>query len=47
MLSEECDSLEEKAIDRDFFERVIDFIRNYADRFHHAKEEDILSNFKP
>ena len=24
---------------------VIDFIRNYADRFHHAKEEDILFKF--
>lgn len=22
--------------------KVIDFIRNYADKFHHAKEEDIL-----
>ncbi len=26
----------------DFFEKVIDFIKNYADKFHHAKEEDIL-----
>jgi len=29
-------------------EQVIDFIRNYADRFHHAKEEDILfKQFEP
>lgn len=25
-----------------FFLDVVDFIRNYADRFHHAKEEDVL-----
>lgn len=25
--------------------RVLDFIRNYADRYHHAKEEDILFGF--
>tara|TARA_Y100000310_G_C20687229_1_gene819856 strand:- start:644 stop:1177 length:534 start_codon:yes stop_codon:yes gene_type:complete len=31
-----------KKIDKDFFEKIIDFIRNYADKFHHAKEEDIL-----
>lgn len=45
-----ADALEKKArdlelgkeIDKVFFERAIDFIRNYADRFHHAKEEDIL-----
>ena len=26
-------------------ERGLDFIRNYADRYHHAKEEDILFRF--
>ncbi|MFO7577093.1 MAG: hemerythrin domain-containing protein [Pelovirga sp.] len=26
----------------DFFHDAVDFIRNYADRFHHAKEEDVL-----
>lgn len=31
-----------KEIDVEFFKEVIDFIRNYADKFHHAKEEDIL-----
>ncbi len=42
-LLKECDVLESgKEIDRAFFEKAIDFIRNYADKFHHAKEEDIL-----
>lgn len=26
----------------DFYIDAVDFIRNYADRFHHAKEEDVL-----
>ncbi|AJE04138.1 hemerythrin domain-containing protein [Geobacter pickeringii] len=25
-----------------FYEDAVDFIRSYADRFHHAKEEDVL-----
>ena len=29
-------------IDPAIFEKAVDFIRNYADRFHHAKEEDVL-----
>jgi hemerythrin-like domain-containing protein len=29
-------------IPADYFRKAIDFIRNYADRYHHAKEEDIL-----
>ncbi|MDO8647652.1 MAG: hemerythrin domain-containing protein [Candidatus Diapherotrites archaeon] len=42
-LNNECESIEGGGkIDRAFFEKAIDFIRNYADRFHHAKEEDIL-----
>lgn len=42
-LIKECDSLESgKGLDKDFFEKAINFIRNYADKFHHAKEEDIL-----
>ncbi|MDD2557516.1 MAG: hemerythrin domain-containing protein [Desulfuromonas sp.] len=28
--------------DWDFFAAGIDFIRNFADQFHHAKEEDVL-----
>ena len=42
-LEEECCSIENgKEIDKEFFEKIIDFIKNYADGFHHAKEEDIL-----
>jgi hemerythrin-like domain-containing protein len=29
-------------ISPDYFRKAIDFIRNYADRYHHAKEENIL-----
>ncbi len=29
-------------IPSDFFSKVVDFIRNYADKYHHAKEENIL-----
>ena len=29
-------------VNEEFFRKVIEFIRNYADKFHHAKEEDIL-----
>ena len=31
-----------KQLDKGFFLQAVDFIRNYADKFHHAKEEDIL-----
>ena len=42
-LENECNSIEQgKEIDKGFFKESIDFIRNYADKFHHAKEEDIL-----
>lgn len=42
-LSKECDRLGAGAeIDKDFFKKAVDFIKNYADKFHHAKEEDIL-----
>jgi len=42
-LEKECGALESgKPIDKAFFTKAIDFIRNYADKFHHAKEEDIL-----
>ncbi|MEK6823756.1 MAG: hemerythrin domain-containing protein [Nanoarchaeota archaeon] len=36
------EQLKDKGIDTIFFKKVIEFIRNYADKFHHAKEEDIL-----
>src|SRR3989344_890233 len=29
-------------INKEFFEKAIGFIRGYADKFHHAKEEDLL-----
>ncbi|SMO77230.1 Hemerythrin-like domain-containing protein [Saccharicrinis carchari] len=39
----ECELIENgKEVDTVFFEKTIDFIKNYADKFHHAKEEDIL-----
>ena len=42
-LSKECYAVESgKELDKIFFKRAIDFIRNYADKFHHAKEENIL-----
>ena len=43
VLSDECNNLSAgKKINKDFLTKAIDFIRNYADKFHHAKEEDIL-----
>ena len=42
-LLKECDGLEsKKEINKDFFKKITEFIRGYADKFHHAKEEDIL-----
>lgn len=39
----ECNEIEEgKDLDKGYFAEVIDFIKNYADGYHHAKEEDIL-----
>jgi hemerythrin-like domain-containing protein len=32
----------EKKVDPEFIEMAVDFIRTYADRCHHGKEEDIL-----
>lgn len=34
--------LQGRPIDYKDFYKIIDFIRNYTDRYHHAKEEDIL-----
>ncbi len=43
VIEAECNTiLSDKQIDKDFFIKAIDFIKNYADKFHHAKEEDIL-----
>jgi len=41
-MEREAAKLEKKGIDADFFRQAIDFIRNYADKLHHAKEEDLL-----
>jgi len=42
-LTKECNALESgSSLDKLFFEKAIDFIKNYADKFHHAKEENIL-----
>src|SRR3989339_152624 len=38
----EITQLKNKNINATFFAKIIDFIRNYADKFHHAKEENIL-----
>lgn len=43
VLERAADKIENGAeIKKEFFEKAIDFIRGYADKFHHAKEEDIL-----
>lgn len=40
---EECEQMENgNEINSSFFKDVIYFIKNYADGFHHAKEENIL-----
>ena len=42
-LEKHCGDVENGAKpDKDFFEKAVAFIRGYADRFHHAKEEDVL-----
>ena len=39
----ECEQLDGgQELEKSFFEKAIDFIKNYTDKFHHAKEEDIL-----
>lgn len=43
ILERECFVLETEGKFRsDFFQRAIVFIRSYADKFHHSKEEDLL-----
>ena len=32
-------------VDKDLILRCVDFIRNYADKYHHMKEEDILFKY--
>ena len=43
-LSDKAKLIEEGSkADKDFFEKAVYIIKNFADKFHHAKEEDILS----
>jgi len=43
ILLRECDSMESGSeIDKNLFKKATGFIEGYADKFHHAKEEDIL-----
>ena len=43
IIFEKCTQMESsRKMNSAFFNDVIDFIRNYADGFHHVKEEDIL-----
>lgn len=42
-LRRECESIQAGGeVNKNFFSKAIDFIKNYADKFHHVKEEDIL-----
>ena len=42
-LMDECDSIDKGGdINKAFFTNAISFIRDYADGYHHSKEEDIL-----
>lgn len=46
LAEKECiEILEGKEIDNEFFKFIIKFIREYADRHHHGKEEDILFKY--
>lgn len=43
LLAKNSDRLDKgENVDPRFFTDIVDFIRNYADKYHHAKEEDIL-----
>jgi hemerythrin-like domain-containing protein len=43
LMEEELEGLRKgEELDYDFIDTVVDFLRTYADRCHHGKEEDIL-----
>jgi len=43
ILNKICDKLQsEEQVDGSHLEQIVDFIRNFADKCHHSKEEDIL-----
>lgn len=42
-VEQECTTMENQIVINDsFWPAIIDFVQNYADHFHHAKEEEIL-----
>ena len=42
-IAKECGKVDSGGnIDEVFFQKAVSFIKNYADKFHHSKEEDIL-----
>lgn len=44
-ISRDCEELVEgKPVDIGFYKDVIDFVRNYSDKYHHQKEEKKLFN---
>jgi hemerythrin-like domain-containing protein len=44
-VKKDCEELAEgKPVNIDLYKNVIDFVRNYADRYHHMKEEKNLFN---
>ena len=42
LLMDEASFNQDKEINTELFQKIISFFREYADKFHHAKEEDIL-----
>lgn len=44
-IRKDCEELVEgKPVDIEFYRNVIDFVRNYSDKYHHQKEEKKLFN---
>lgn len=44
-IKRDCEQLVEgKDADVNFYRKVIDFVRNFADKYHHQKEENMLFN---
>lgn len=45
VIKKDCEQLAHgKDVDTNFYRKVIDFVRNYADKYHHQKEEKKLFN---
>lgn len=44
-IKRDCEQLVEgKNVDINFYRQIIDFVRNFADKYHHQKEENMLFN---